>query len=475
MAATALSARSLSKRFELYDRPVDRLKQTLFRGRRRFYREFWALRDVSFSLAPGQALGVIGRNGSGKSTLLQLIAGTLTPTMGDIQTQGRVSALLELGSGFNPEFTGRENVFLNGAILGLPRDAVRELMPGLLAFADIGEFIDRPVKMYSSGMALRLAFAVATAVAPKILIVDEALAVGDEAFQRKCFARIEQIREDGAAILFVSHSPAQILELCDAALLLDAGEALLLDEPRRVVPEYQRILYASPDAAARLRERLRAGVPPREEAIVEPDIGEARESVEALPETRLRNPDFATATVADGQRTRGLGRGAPMLFDPDLRSASVVEYPSHGARIRNPRITTLSGEPANLLVRGERYWFAYDVEFAQPVQRVRLGMMIKTTSGVELGGAVHAVEDAATAHAGARVAARFEFHADLFPGMYFLNAGAMGQRGETETYLHRLVDAVAFRVQHDATQMQSGYVDFRVRAESMVPPGRNDG
>ncbi|HVO87376.1 MAG TPA: ABC transporter ATP-binding protein, partial [Casimicrobiaceae bacterium] len=191
MAATALSVRSLSKRFELYDRPVDRLKQTLWRGRRQFYREFWALRDVAFSLDAGQALGVVGRNGSGKSTLLQLVAGTLAPTLGEVESHGRVSALLELGSGFNPEFSGRENVFLNGAILGIERARMRELMDEILAFADIGDFIDRPVKTYSSGMALRLAFAVATAVAPRILIVDEALAVGDEAFQRKCFARIE--------------------------------------------------------------------------------------------------------------------------------------------------------------------------------------------------------------------------------------------------------------------------------------------
>ena len=258
MATPALRVRSLSKRYELYDRPVDRLKQTLWRGRRQFYREFWALRDIGFSLAPGHALGVIGRNGSGKSTLLQLVAGTLAPTSGDVETAGRVAALLELGSGFNPEFSGRENVFLNGAILGVAHADMRALLPEILAFADIGEFVDQPVKTYSSGMALRLAFAVATAVAPRILIVDEALAVGDEAFQRKCFARIEAIRESGAAVLFVSHSPNQILELCDVALLLDGGEMLLMDEPRRVVPEYQRLLYASPDAAARVRTQAQA-------------------------------------------------------------------------------------------------------------------------------------------------------------------------------------------------------------------------
>jgi lipopolysaccharide transport system ATP-binding protein len=450
MVTPALSVRSLSKRFELYERPVDRLKQTLWRGRRQFYREFWALRDIAFTLAPGQTLGVVGRNGSGKSTLLQLVAGTLAPTTGEVDAPGRVSALLELGSGFNPEFSGRENVFLNGAILGLPYAEVRALMPELLAFADIGDFVDRPVKTYSSGMALRLAFAVATAVAPRILIVDEALAVGDEAFQRKCFARIEKIRESGAAILFVSHSPLQILELCDVALLLDGGEMLLLDEPKRVVPEYQRILYASPDSAARLREQLRrtrgAGdaqaLPPSSQ----PSLPQA---LEAAPDARPR-----------------------AMLDPDLRSASTVEYATHGARIHAPQITTAAGDSVNVLVRGDTYVVSYDVEFLKPARRVRFGMMIKTTSGLELGGGT--CPDAGSPDrefpAGTRVTVRFEFQCRLFPGMYFLNVGVAGETDGADTYLHRLVDAVAMRVQPDPLRTPSGYVDFDVRATALPAP-----
>lgn len=439
MPAPALSVRGLSKRFELYERPVDRLKQTLWRGRRQFFREFWALRDVSFSLQPGQALGVVGRNGSGKSTLLQLVAGTLAPTSGEVDAPGRVSALLELGSGFNPEFTGRENVFLNGAILGVAHAEMRALMPELLAFADIGDFVDRPVKTYSSGMALRLAFAVATAVAPRILIVDEALAVGDEAFQRKCFARIEKIREMGAAILFVSHSPAQILELCDVALLLDAGEMVLLDEPRRVVPEYQRILYASPDNAARLRERLRRG-----EATAA--------DVDAV----------AAATIAPD----AAAPGDPVAsLDPDLRSASMVEYAHHGARIATPAITTPDGTPVNVLVRGQAYHVRYDVTFDRAARHVRFGMMVKTTTGVELGGGTWPPAGIEGVYAqGARVCVRFAFRCHLFAGMYFLNTGVSGEVEGVDTFLHRLVDAVAFRVQPDAANRQSGYVDFDVEA-----------
>ncbi|MCC6196240.1 MAG: ABC transporter ATP-binding protein [Burkholderiales bacterium] len=449
----ALSVRSLSKRFELYDRPVDRLKQTLWRGKRQFYREFWALRDVGFTLSAGQALGVVGRNGSGKSTLLQLIAGTLAPTCGEIDAPGRVSALLELGSGFNPEFTGRENVYLNGAILGLAHAEMRALMPELLEFADIGDFVDRQVKTYSSGMALRLAFAVATAVAPRILIVDEALAVGDEAFQRKCFARIEKIRESGAAILFVSHAPAQILELCDVALLLDAGEMVLLDEPRRVVPEYQRILYASPDRAARLRERLRRGLP----------ATEPEPAAHAGVTTAAPPPDAAAPVTIE--------TAAPVAtLDPDLRSASAVEYAAHGARIGTPRIITPGGDAVNVLVRGETYIVDYRVEFQRPARRVRFGMMVKTTSGLELGGGTQpeAGDLDREFAAGECVDVRFAFRCQLFAGMYFLNTGVLGEIDGTDTYLHRRVDAVAFRVQPDPSIRAAGYVDFDIQA-SLAP------
>jgi lipopolysaccharide transport system ATP-binding protein len=465
-----LSIRSLSKRFELYDRPIDRLKQTLWRGHRQFFREFWALRDVEFSLEPGQALGVVGRNGSGKSTLLQLAAGTLSPTTGTVESQGRVSALLELGSGFNPEFSGRENVYLNGAILGIPATKMRELMPELLAFADIGDFVDRPVKTYSSGMALRLAFAVATAVSPQLLIVDEALAVGDEAFQRKCFARIESMREGGTAVLFVSHSPAQILELCDVALLLDGGEMLLFDEPRRVVPEYQRLLYAAPDAAARLRtriktDRLREIAPAADGSGWSSSVPAERASVSPASQRVAAFADGGGDLAASTQVLASEANAHPVaLFDPDFRSASTVEYASHGARIHSSRITTGAGETVNLLLRGETYIFSYRVEFAVAARRIRCGMMIKALSGIELGGGLYppsgVIEEAFLA--GTTIDVHFAFHCDLFPAMYFVNAGVMGEVDGKETYLHRLVDAIAFRVQSDLTGQPSGYVDFRI-------------
>ncbi len=220
-----LRVRHVGKEYRIYPRPIDRLKQMLWRGRR-FYREFPALLDVDFELARGEALGVLGHNGAGKSTLLQIVAGTLQPTSGEVVRDGRVAALLELGSGFNPEFTGRENVHLSGAVLGLSPQEVAARFDEIVAFADIGEFLDQPVKVYSSGMFLRLAFAVATSVDPDLLIVDEALAVGDLKFQQRCITRIRQMRESGVSILFVSHDLESCKRICDRAIVLERGAVL---------------------------------------------------------------------------------------------------------------------------------------------------------------------------------------------------------------------------------------------------------
>lgn len=235
----AIQLQDVSKCYHIYDKPRDRLAQMLAGQRKQYYHEFWALRNVSFDIKRGETVGIVGRNGSGKSTLLQVICGTLNQSAGNVQTVGRIGALLELGSGFNPEFTGHENVYMNAAILGLSRAEVDERYDDIAAFADIGEFIHQPVKTYSSGMIVRLAFAVQAMVDPDILIVDEALAVGDERFQRKCFARLDELKAKGTSILFVSHSGPQVVELCDRAILMERGERICTGSPMSVVRAYQ--------------------------------------------------------------------------------------------------------------------------------------------------------------------------------------------------------------------------------------------
>lgn len=246
----AISVRNISKRYLLYDRPQDRLKQSLFwRLGKDYAREFWALRDVSFEVRPGEALGIIGRNGAGKSTLLQIMAGTLASTTGEVQVKvnGRVAALLELGSGFNPQFTGRENVYLNGAILGFSREEMDELFDEIAAFADIGEFIDQPVKLYSSGMFVRLAFAVQACVEPDVLIVDEALSVGDIFFQQKCHARMEELQAGNTAIVLVTHDMGAVQKYCENAILLDQGQPIFQGSSSEAIKRYYT-LQKSPDS-----------------------------------------------------------------------------------------------------------------------------------------------------------------------------------------------------------------------------------
>ena len=246
----ALRVEGVSKQYRIYDKPSHRLTETITRGRMKRHREFWALRDVSFALAKGTTTGIIGPNGSGKSTLLQIVTGTLEPTHGSVHYEGRVSALLELGAGFNLEFTGVENVFMNGALQGLSRSEIEALMPEIERFAEIGDFIHQPVKTYSSGMFVRLAFAAAISVRPDLLIVDEALSVGDAVFQHRCLRRIKQMQEQGATILFVSHDPGAIRALCSHAILLNSGCVVSQGKPADVLNVYQKLIMEREEAYA---------------------------------------------------------------------------------------------------------------------------------------------------------------------------------------------------------------------------------
>jgi ABC-type polysaccharide/polyol phosphate transport system ATPase subunit len=244
----AVRVESVSKQYRIYDRPADRLKETLTRGHWKAHREFWALKDISFEVDAGTTTGIIGPNGSGKSTLLQIITGTLEPTHGKVSIEGRVAALLELGAGFNPEFTGIENIFMNAALMGFSRAETEQLLPEIASFAEIDDFIYQPLKMYSSGMYIRLAFAAAIAVQPQILIIDEALAVGDAVFQHRCMRRIKEMQENGTTILFVSHDPSAIRALCNRAILLNQGQKIAEGTPSDVLNRYQKIIMARQQA-----------------------------------------------------------------------------------------------------------------------------------------------------------------------------------------------------------------------------------
>jgi lipopolysaccharide transport system ATP-binding protein len=443
-----IEVRGLAKVFPIYDKPHHRLMQMVVGGGARWYREFNALSEVNFSIQRGETVGIVGRNGSGKSTLLQIICGTLAPSSGEVHVRGRVAALLELGAGFNPEFTGRENVYLNGTVLGLTRTQIEEKLADILGFAEIGEFIDRPVKTYSSGMYIRLAFAVAIHVEPDLLVVDEALSVGDEAFQRKCFARIERLRDDGCTVLFVSHAAGTVIELCDRAILLDRGEVLADGAPKGVISRYQRMLYAPADRVAELRELMK----------LEYRGGEITDS--AQPQSESAQISAVAKTKHDNEA----------YFDDGLRSQSEVVYPSQGAVIDDPHLETTDGRRVNVVNAGERYVYTYRVRFEHGATAVRFGMLIKSLTGVEIAGSVSATSENAIewVEAGMSFIVRFEFSCDLAGGVYFMNAGVSGRLGEEETYLDRRVDALIFRVMSPPQRLATGFVGL-VDAVTVTP------
>jgi lipopolysaccharide transport system ATP-binding protein len=431
----AIEARGLCKAYPIYARPQDRLKQLLWGRRRRFFEDFHAVRGVDLEIRRGETVGVVGRNGSGKSTLLKMLCGILDPTAGALTVHGHVAPILALGVGFNPDFTGRENVYMNAAVLGIPPDALEERLDEIVAFADIGPFFDQPVRAYSSGMVSRLAFGVAIHAEPDILVVDEILAVGDEAFARKCFARIESLKSRGSTILFVSHASNLVVQLCDRAILMEAGERVLTADPKMVVSYYHRLLYAGPDDRPEVLREIRAI-----DAGAEPEVMSFRRAAQGS----------VSEPAADGG------------FDPRLRPLSTVEYEPRGARIQNPRILDGKGEPVNVLRAGERYHYAYEVEFSEPAFGVRFGMMLKLVTGFELAGQVshpwNRGVDVVEAGTTARV--RFPFDALMVPGVYFMNAGVLALDDVGEQYLHRILDAVMFRVESDGRTHITGQVDL---------------
>jgi len=428
----AICVTNLCKIYQIYDKPQDRLKQSLWRGRKQFYREFKALDDVSFEVKKGETVGIIGRNGSGKSTLLQIICGTLASTSGTSEVNGRVAALLELGAGFNPEFSGRENVYMNAIILGLTKEEVDTKYDEIVAFADIGDFIEQPVRTYSSGMLVRLAFSVAINVDPQILIIDEALSVGDELFQRKCFSRIEVIKNSGATILFVSHSGSTVVELCDRAVLLDSGKKLTIGVPKHIVAVYQKLIYAPEDERSTIRDEILL-------------------SNGVIQNTR------SLSIVKDSKP------GDEAFFDPALKPQSTVMYESQGAYIESPEILTLAGEKVNHLQSGNRYRYRYKVKFDGSATNVRFSMLIKTLTGFELGGMISASvqsEGFSYLEPGTNSSVEFLFDCNLNPGTYFLNAGVLGVYQEEEVYLHRVLDLYAFKVLPLVDITSTGIIDF---------------
>jgi lipopolysaccharide transport system ATP-binding protein len=405
---------------------------------KQYFREFWALKGVSFEIKKGETVGIIGHNGSGKSTLLQLICGTLNPTGGNVQTNGRIAALLELGSGFNPEFTGRENVFMNATVLGLSQKEIDARLDSILAFADIGDFIERPVKTYSSGMLVRLAFAVQASVDPDILVVDEALAVGDEKFQRKCFARLEDLKSRGSSILFVSHSPASIIELCDHTLFLHHGERLMYDQAPKAIRAYQKLIYAPVEEQKQLVQEYRLADQSGE---IAGNIGQTS----SMDITHEQSSD---------------------TLDSGLLPETTTIYPVQGAEINSIEIHDTKGHVVNVLQLGGTYHFVLAGRFMVDFAGVFFAVHIRSISGLVITGQRYPEEGTFfnQAEAGKTFKISFAFKMDLLPGVYFVGGGIWSS--QEPNCAHRILDAIMFRVIPIGKPTSFGYVDSSAREPS---------
>lgn len=394
-----IAARGLGKCYQVYDRPADRLKQAVFRWRKRFYREFWALRGVSFEVYPGESVGILGRNGGGKSTLLQLIAGTLTPTEGEVEVRGRVAAMLELGSGFNHEFTGRENVFLKGAILGITRREMEERFDEIAAFADIGAFMEQPLKTYSSGMSARLAFAVAFSVDPEVMIVDEILAVGDIGFQQRCMTRLRQLRDRGMTLLFVSHSTDAVRALCQKALFLDRGQPRFFGAAERATDLY----------LAFVREQM--------------------------------NED----ALASEAKLNGAKLGGAVAFEKFVPGKT--RYGTGHVQIEGVEILNGRGEPCRAFGLGEEITVEATLKAHAAVSGVSCSFLIRDFTGVDLMGTTTFDEraDSPALGLGERAKVRFSFENRLRPGNFgvCLAVHRVTSRDYSDNVLFDQVDGVA--------------------------------
>ena len=464
----AIRAANVDKCYEVYGRPSDRLRQMVASGARRitglpfnpFYSEFWALRDVSLEVARGECVALIGRNGSGKSTLLQIITGTVSPSAGDVQVNGRVAALLELGSGFNPEFTGLENVYLNASLLGIGRADVDAKLDDILAFADIGDFVRQPVKTYSSGMVVRLAFAVAAHVDPEILIVDEALGVGDARFQLKCARAIDRFIESGVTLLFVSHDTSAVKRLCNHAILLERGQLVYAGKPNDVSNLYSKLiveggsLESIQEDIAALNQPLVAApaaagpssVTPElfhnSTPVALPDAASLRLRVKAL-ETCLReqalDAEFAVATVEamlQEERSHVKVTGQEFAYGGELgRINAIMVCDAEGLE----RLWFNSGEPVTVHL---------DIEALEDLPNPIYALTIKNATGVEVYGTntMFSKQPVGQLKKGDRRRVTFVFPMNLMPGNYFFSFGFTHFFGTELSVIHRRYDAIKVEV-----------------------------
>lgn len=414
----AISVRGVEKVYKLYDKSSDRVREALGLTRKARHKKHYALKGVDMEIGQGECVGIIGTNGSGKSTILKIITGVLSPSNGEVEVNGRISALLELGAGFNMEYNGIENVYLNGMMIGFSEKEIDEKLQDILDFADIGDYVYQPVKTYSSGMFVRLAFAVAINIDPEILIVDEALSVGDVFFQAKCYHKFEEFKQMGKTIVFVSHDLSSISKYCDRVVLLNKGVKLGEGSPKEMIDVYKRVLVG------------------------QYEIPDDSENNNLLHDEEIRRK--AADSVRGGKREadRGIDQG----FNPE-----VLEYGSKKAQIEEYCLMDQNGTKTTAVIKGQKYTIRMRVAFTQDCPAPIFAFTIKNIKGTEITGTNTMVERAflESVHAGEVKEITFTQHMNLQGGEYLLSLGVTGYEENDFTVYHRLYDVLNMTVVSD--------------------------
>lgn len=422
MSNTAIKVHNLTKIYKLYDKPIDRLKESLHPLKKKYHKDFYALHNVSFEIKKGETVGIIGKNGSGKSTLLKLITGVTTPTGGKVSVHGRISAILELGAGFNPEMTGLENIYLNTSINGMSKKETDKKINEIVEFSELNEFINQPMKTYSSGMKAKLAFSVAISMEPDILIVDEALSVGDAAFRRKCYAKMEEIRQSGATILFVSHSEGSIVSLCSRAVWISNGKQIIDGAPKLVTGLYLKNIN---------RKSIN------------------KESIEEEYKSLLISGNDLAQTEKNqqiGTKVESPIDSVEEYYSSALKSTSTIHYEERNAKISDIKITMFNGKEVNVLKQGGEYIFSYKAYLDNIDSRVQFGMLIKTLEGIDLTGSIYPSKNEFMYLNKNTYTISFQFKCLFNEGAYSINCSIRAIKSSNIEILSKIVDSCIFRV-----------------------------
>jgi lipopolysaccharide transport system ATP-binding protein len=460
---TVINLRSVYRTYRLYDQKIDRLKEALDPFKNSYHRDFIALNNVTLDVKKGEVLGVVGRNGSGKSTLLKVISGILPPSSGEMRVDGHVVPLIELGAGFNPDFTGLENIYFYNSIHGFSKEETDSMLDDILDFAEIGDFISQPLKIYSSGMRARLAFAVSINIKPDILILDEVLSVGDEMFRRKCFSKMEEFFKGGKTVLYVSHSSNSINELCTRCIWLNEGELILDGPPKLVTAMYNRLSHTRPEEIPGLLEEIRA---------LNQDEELKAGIYEDINSKKKREPD--ENYVPDIQKDAADEAKPALLRDlirikahyiPDMLPKSTLIERHFNVDVSDVKVTTLQGEQVNVILSGEEYQCHYKVKFNEELGDVFFRVVFKDEKGAFLAGmnTRKAKMIISRTTPGEAYWLTWKFKCNFLGGYYFVGISVLRLTDEGPTIITGVTDALVFQVVNPADIQQGGFVHMDIQ------------